>query len=185
MPRFRHYCVSAAILAAIGSHSGPAAAVNYSAVRAGDVMTGLLPLYAFSLPYFKDDSLGKHEWLRDTVINEVLNTGLRAAFNSTSLGKRPNGGKYAFPSGHAGFVFSQATFLMERYGWHYGAPAVAVAAGVCYIRVAEDKHHWRDIIAGGALAYGVSLLTVTPEKATHLAPIVGPDFLGLRWERSF
>jgi hypothetical protein len=29
------------------------------------------------------------------------------------------------------------------------------------------------------------MLFVTPEKATHLAPIIGPDFIGLRWGRSF
>jgi hypothetical protein len=31
------------------------------------------------------------------------------------------------------------------------------------------KHHWRDVIAGGALGYGVP--SVTPDK--HLAPTLG------------
>jgi len=184
MHRFRRY-FSTALLVLLASHAGSVAATNDRVVAAGDIVTGLLPIATFAVPYFKDDTLGMKEWLRDTVVNEVLNTGLRVAFNSTSLGRRPNGGKYGFPSGHAGFVFSQATFLLNRYGWTYGGPALAVAAGVSYIRVREDKHHWRDIIAGGVLAYGVTLLTVTPEKATHLAPVIGPDFIGLRWERSF
>jgi len=148
-------------------------------------VTGLLPVAAFGVAYFKGDTEGEKQWLRDTVIAEVLNTGLRGAFNYTRLGERPNGGSYGFPSGHAGFVFSQAAFLQERYGWRHGAPALALASAVSYIRVREDKHHWRDVIAGGALSYGVALLTVTPEKATHLAPVVGPDWLGLRFERSF
>jgi membrane-associated phospholipid phosphatase len=59
------------------------------------------------------------------------------------------------------------------------------AAYVAYVRVDEDKHHWRDVIASGALGYGVALLTVTPEHATHIAPVIGPGFLGLRWQRSF
>jgi len=29
------------------------------------------------------------------------------------------------------------------------------------------------------------LLTVTPLNAIHLAPIIGPDWLGIRFERSF
>jgi len=35
------------------------------------------------------------------------------------------------------------------------------------------------------VAYSVALLTVTPENASYLAPVIGPDFLGLRWQRSF
>jgi membrane-associated phospholipid phosphatase len=56
---------------------------------------------------------------------------------------------------------------------------------VSYIRVDIDKHHWRDVIVGGALGYGVALLTVTPLNAVHLAPIIGPDWLGIRFQRSF
>ena len=80
---------------------------------------------------------------------------------------------------------SGATFLGQRYGWKWGIPAYLAAACVAYVRVDEDKHHWRDVIAASTLAYGVALLTVTPENATYLAPVIGPDFLGLRWQRSF
>jgi membrane-associated phospholipid phosphatase len=119
------------------------------------------------------------------VINEVLNTGLNLAFNETSLGERPNGDGHSFPSGHAGFAFAQAGFLQERYGWRYGAPALVLASAVSYIRVNEDKHYWGDVIAGGALGYGIAMLTVTPLNAIHLAPIIGPGWMGIRYERSF
>jgi membrane-associated phospholipid phosphatase len=175
---------SAAILAMFVLHTGTAAAGS-SEQQAGDIITELLPLAAFGTAYFKGDREGEKQWLRDTVINEVLNTSLVLAFNETSLGKRPNGGPYSFPSGHAGFVFAQAGFLQERYGWTYGAPALVLATAVSYIRVDIRKHHWRDVIAGGALGYGVALLTVTPLNAIHLAPIIGPDWLGIRYERSF
>jgi membrane-associated phospholipid phosphatase len=59
------------------------------------------------------------------------------------------------------------------------------AAYVAYARVDEGIHRWGDVVAAGALAYGVALLTVTPEKASYLAPVIGPGFLGLRWQRSF
>ena len=180
MPRFRLFAAAAVL----GVYSMTASAGS-SDVLAGDIVTVMLPIATFSVAYFKDDTEGEKEWLRDTLISEALNTSLRLAFNHTSLGRRPNGGSYGFPSGHAGFVFSQAAFLEERYGWKYGVPALVLASAVSYIRVREDKHHWRDVIVGGALSYGVALLTVTPEHATHLAPIIGPDFLGLRWERSF
>jgi hypothetical protein len=178
---------SAAILAMFVLHAGMAAAADSRSTlqRDGDIMTVILPLAAFGTAYFKDDREGEKQWLRDTAINEVLNTSLTLAFNQTSLGKRPNGGSNSFPSGHAGFVFAQAGFLQERYGWEYGAPALVLAAAVSYIRVDIRKHHWRDVIAGGALGYGVAMLTVTPLSAIHLAPVIGPDWLGIRYERSF
>ena len=177
----------AAILAMLVLHVGTAAAADSRSTlqRDGDITTIILPLAAFGTAYFKGDSEGQKQWLRDTVLHEVLYTGLVLGFNETSLGKRPNGDPYSFPSGHAGFVFAQAGFLQERYGWEYGAPALVLATAVSYIRVDIRKHHWRDVIAGGALGYSCALLTVTPLNAIHLAPIIGPDWLGIRYERSF
>ncbi len=179
---------AAAILAMFVLQAGTAAAATDSNKKLqgeGDIITIILPLASVGTAYFKGDSEGGKQWLRATVINEVLNTSLNLVFNETSLGTRPNGGSNSFPSGHAGFVFSQAGFLQERYGWKYGAPALVLASAVSYIRVDIGKHHWRDVIAGGALGYGVALLTVTPLNALHLAPIIGPDWLGIRWQRSF
>jgi membrane-associated phospholipid phosphatase len=173
------------LLAVLAGLPHAAVAADANTLLAGDIVTGLAPFVTFGIAYFKDDREGEIEWLRDTGINEVVNTGLRVAFNQTSLGRRPDGSQYGFPSGHAGFVFSQAAFLQERYGWKYGAPALVLASAVSYIRVREDKHYWRDVIAGGALGYGVALITVTPYKAIHLAPVVGPGWLGIRFQRSF
>src|ERR1700690_1665773 len=139
----------ALVLAMLGMHGATAEAANSQTLRAGDIITVLFPLVTFGITYAKDDTEGEKEWLRNLGVNEVLNTGLRVAFNDTSWGKRPDGSTYGFPSGHAGFVFSQAGYMEERYGWAYGAPAMVFAAAVSYIRVREDKHHWRDVIAGG------------------------------------
>jgi len=178
---------SAAVLAMFVLLGGTTAAASSRSdlQKTGDIITELLPLAAFGTAYFKGDREGEKQWLRDTVLNEVLYTGLVLGFNETSLGKRPDGSSYSFPSGHAGFVFAQAGFLQERYGWWYGAPALVLAATVSYIRVDIRKHHWRDVIAGGALGYGCAMLTVTPLNALHLAPIIGPDWMGIRYERSF
>jgi membrane-associated phospholipid phosphatase len=173
------------ILMMLGLHGASARAADAQTLRAGDIATVLFPFVTFGIAYAKDDVEGEKQWLRDLGVNEILNTGLRVAFNGTSWGKRPDGSSYGFPSGHAGFVFSQAGFLQERYGWKYGAPALAMATAISYIRVREDKHHWRDVIAGGALGYGVAMITVTPIKATQIAPIVGPHWLGIRFSRSF
>lgn len=150
-----------------------------------DIFTAAVPLTGLAVAYFKGDTEGQKQWLRNTGVNQVLTTALRLGFNETSLGERPNGHEYGFPSGHVAFVMSGATFLGERYGWKWGTPAYMAAAYVAYVRVDEDHHHWRDVIASTVLAYGVAKLTVTPENASFIAPVVGPDFLGLRFQRSF
>lgn len=179
------YILMCALVAVIGLQANFAYAGNGPSVVATDILTAAVPLTGLAVAYFTDDLEGQKQWLRNTGVNQVLTTALRVAFNETSLGERPNGHSYGFPSGHQAFITSGAAFLGERYGWKWGAPAYAAAAFVAYTRVDEDKHHWRDVIASSALAYGVALMTVTPENATYLAPVIGPDFLGLRWERSF
>ncbi len=114
---------------------------------------------------------------RIIAVNQVLTSALRLGFNETSLGERPNGNDYGIPSGHVAFVMSGAAFLHKRYGWKWGAPAYLAGAYVAYARVEDDHHHWRrDVIASTVLAYGVAMLTVTPENATYRHRLSGPIF---------
>ena len=180
------YLLVCAMVAALGLYAAIATAATSDAeVLSGDILAGVIPLGAFAVAYFKDDTEGQKQWLRNVAVNQVLTSALRLGFNQTSWGERPNGRSYGFPSGHTAIVMSGATFLGERYGWKWGTPAYLAAAYVAYVRVDNRSHHWRDVIASTVLAYGVAKLTVTPENATHLAPVIGPDFLGLRWQRSF
>lgn len=151
----------------------------------GDIVMAALPAAAFALAYFKDDVEGEKQWLRNTLANQFLTSVARVGFNHTSWGERPTGHPYGFPSGHVAFVASGASFLQERYGWEYGVPAWLLTGYVAWVRVDNDDHHWRDVIASSALAYGVGKLFITPENATHLAPVIGPDYLGMRWQRSW
>jgi membrane-associated phospholipid phosphatase len=151
----------------------------------GHIIMAALPVGAFGLAYFKDDVEGEKQWLRNVLANQFLTSAARIGFNETSWGERPTGHGYGFPSGHVAFAASGASFLQERYGWQYGIPAWLLTGYVAWVRVDNGDHHWRDVVASSVLAYGVGRLFVTPETATHLAPVIGPDFLGLRWERSW
>ncbi|PTU30293.1 phosphatase PAP2 family protein [Stenotrophobium rhamnosiphilum] len=173
----------APLLLACGLFSNNASA-NSGSELSSDVITGVVPIGAFAYAYFTDDEEGQKQWLRNTLANQLIITSARVAFNP-SLGKRPNGGKYGFPSGHVGFVTSGASFLQERYGWKLGVPAYMLSAYVAAQRVRDDHHHWRDVIASGVLSFGIAKLFVTPQGATYVAPAIGPDFIGMRWERSF
>ncbi|MBN1662566.1 MAG: phosphatase PAP2 family protein [Deltaproteobacteria bacterium] len=183
----KRYLLACLLIATLGLHATPAMAAKEHGpdIWAADILTGVVPLTGLAVAYFTNDTEGQKQWLRNIVINQVITTGMRVGFNETSLGERPDGNEYGFPSGHVACAMAGATFLGQRYGWKWGAPAYLASAYVAYVRVDNDKHHWRDVIAAGALAYGVSLLTVTPKNATFLAPVIGPGFIGLRWQRSF
>ena len=151
----------------------------------GHVVMSVIPVTAFAIAYFRDDVEGEKQWLRNLLANQLLTSAARLGFNYTSWGRRPNGDGYGFPSGHVAFAASGASFLEERYGWKYGVPAWLLTGYVAYVRVDNRDHRVRDVVASSILGYGVAKLFVTPENATHLAPVIGPDYLGLRWERSW
>jgi len=183
MPRSHRCLAVVAVIFCLLSTSAIARGGDTS--LAGDILTGVIPASALALAYFKGDTEGEKQWLRNVLANQLLTSGARLAFNGTSWGERPNGHSYGFPSGHVAFVASGASFLQERYGWQYGVPAWLLTGFVAWNRVENDHHHWRDVIASGVVAYGVGKLFVTPEIATNLAPVIGPDFIGLRFKRSW
>ena len=162
----------------------PTAARGVSEIS-GHVVMSAIPVTALALAYAKDDTEGEKQWLRNLLANQLLNSVARLGFNYTSLGQRPNGDGYGFPSGHVAFAASGASFLEERYGWEYGVPAWIATGYVAWVRVDNNDHHPRDVIAASLLAYCVGKLFVTPQSGTHLAPVIGPDYLGLRWQRSW
>lgn len=183
----RHFLIwhLAAVMFVLHIAIATAAADSKSNLLATDILTAVVPLTGLAVVCLSDNAEGRKQWLRNICVNQILITALRVGFNETSLGERPNGNDYGFPSGHVAFVMSGATFLHQRYGWKWGIPAYLAAASVACVRVDEDKHHWRDVLASGALSYGVGMFTITSKNATYLAPVIGPDFIGLRWGRSF
>lgn len=182
-----HPYLTTALAALLAFQALPAAADDeYTRSElSADVVTAALPLAAFAVAHYKDDGAGEGEFLRSNAASLLINTTLRVAFNETSWGERPNGNQYAFPSGHVAFVVTQAAFLRERFGWKYGLPAYALSGYVAWVRVDTDHHHWRDVIAAVALSEAVAQLWVTPHDAVRIAPLVGPEWLGVRFERSF
>lgn len=122
--------------------------------RTGDLLRGLLPLAALSVALQKEDREGVEQLALTLASSELTTEGLKRAFNDTGWGRRPNGGRYSFPSGHATTACSSAAFLGERYGWHYGGPALLPATVVAYSRIDADVHHWRDVAAGCAIGAG-------------------------------
>lgn len=83
----------------------------------------------------------------------VVNYAAKTAFKE----QRPDSGaRNSFPSGHTGTAFMGAEFLRREY-WHkskwIGFAGYAVAAGVGYLRIHNDRHWINDVVGGAALGY--------------------------------
>lgn len=96
--------------------------------------------------------------------------------------KRPDGSdNHSFPSGHTSLAFTDASFIMRRYGWKFGVPAYALAGYVAWGRCYAKKHDFWDVAAGAAIGSAVGLLCTTPFAREHdlkIAPQVIPDPAG-------
>ncbi len=86
-------------------------------------------------------------------------TALKAMVNE----ERPDHSDYkSFPSGHAAMAFAAARsidkeFRKESVWIPIAGYAAATAIGV--ERVASDRHHWYDVVAGTGLGFGAAELT--------------------------
>lgn len=136
---------------------------------------------------YEHDNRGLWQLGGEMAATVAATQALKYAFKDGDWGTRPDGGSKSFPSGHTSTACAGAAYLGERYGWQQAAPAYAVSAWVAYIRVNEDKHYVRDVVAGCALAYGLSKLVVKPWMPAQLSvlPVIAPDQIGLafnaRW----
>ena len=109
---------------------------------------------------------GSHNWPRFAV-NTVASVGM-AYVGKTVLKKmikeeRPDhSDNKSFPSGHAAMAFAAARSIDKEFRqvsiWiPIAGYAAATAIGV--ERVASDRHHWYDVVAGAALGVGAAELT--------------------------
>ena len=81
------------------------------------------------------------------IVNGVLTQGLKFSVNRT----RPNGGRHAFPSGHASASFATATVIHQHYGWKLATPFYAIGTYVGVSRMVNRKHFVSDVIFGAAV----------------------------------
>jgi len=86
--------------------------------------------------------------------------------------QRPNGrDDRSFPSGHTSISLAAAGHLHARYGWPWGAPALAAAAFVGVSRIEAREHRWEDVIAGALIGTATAhLFTSRFDDRVELLP---------------
>ncbi len=90
------------------------------------------------------------------IVNEVWTQLLKFTIRR----ERPDGSnRQAFPSGHASNAFTAATTIARHYP-KLAVPGYAVATFIATSRLAANKHHVSDIVAGAGFGYGVGRLVV-------------------------
>lgn len=103
---------------------------------------------ALIIPAVRDDWTG----VRQAVYSIGAAEGANLLGKAIVHERRPdNSDNNSFPSGHSAVAFASATTMYRRYGWEIGLPAYALATLTASARVAANKHHWYDAVAGAAI----------------------------------
>ena len=140
-------------------------AQNNTIERSGDVLLIVLPASAVASTYFNKDKEGFWQFSKGFVLNAVLTYGLKSIIDK----ERPDfSNNNSFPSGHTSTTFQSASFLQQRYGWKYGAPAYLLAGFTSFTRLNAKKHDGWDILGGVIIGVGSSYLFTTPYQQEHL-----------------
>ena len=109
---------------------------------------------------------GTHNWPRFAV-NTIASVGVayigKTALKAMIKEERPDhSDNKSFPSGHAAMAFAAARSIDKEFRkdciWiPIAGYAAATAVGIQ--RVARDRHHWYDVLAGAAVGVGAAELT--------------------------
>ena len=119
-----------------------------------------------SLRYSRMGQSPGHNWPRFAV-NTIASVGVayigKTALKAMIKEERPDhSDNKSFPSGHAAMAFAAARSIDKEFRqdciWiPIAGYAAATAVGIQ--RVARDRHHWYDVVAGAAVGFGSAELT--------------------------
>jgi membrane-associated phospholipid phosphatase len=120
--------------------------------RVGAVLQYVLAWAALVMVAFTGDVYLAAAWLYAGIIQIIVVEGLKRALNHTTLGMRPNGKDFSFPSIRtAGAVFG-AAFITMVWGFWAGIIPIMLACMVGYSQVISRNHWPRDVVAGAIIA---------------------------------
>lgn len=151
----------------LGAAATAATAALADAQReAGDVLRFAMPAATFGVELVRGDTRGARQYAG----------ALTAALTAGELLKRTTGverpdrsNDQSFPSGHAVWAFSSATYVHRRHGFGHAWPLYLLATYTGYTRVQADRHRWADVAGGAAVAAAASWWLVEPRRPSGMA----------------
>jgi len=180
----KHRSGLAALAWALASGSA-CAGTGLTWANASDMLALGLPALAAGSTWAKSDLEGFKQlnWTMATTVGaaEVLKTSVHSM--------RPDGSdNKSFPSAHTAVAFAAVRYMDKRYGAEvaeYRPLLYAAAALTGVARVEADKHHWRDVVAGGALGWGAAHYWSQPIQGGQLSVLPAAGGLAVAWGRAW
>ncbi len=121
----------------------------------GDIVQLVIPAAALTSTFVYPSNDKPHwQFIKTFAAANLLTQSLKYIIDE----RRPDGGKYSFPSGHTTAAFSAAAFLQLRYGWKIGIPAYLLAGYVGFSRIYARKHYYWDVLAGASIGISSALI---------------------------
>src|SRR6201991_92852 len=141
-----------------------ALALMSSSAKAADENAG--KIVAIAIPLAAGGVALLHDWdwrgAKELTVDTALTFGTAFVLKQIVREQRPDKSDFrSFPSDTAALAFAPASFLWDRYGWQYGAPAYLAAGYVGYSRVDAKKHHVWDVAASAGIAFTFSKIFTT------------------------
>jgi membrane-associated phospholipid phosphatase len=152
---------------------------------ASDLLAVGLPALAAGVTWAQGDTEGAKELTYSLGGAFAITTVLKKSIHSS----RPDGSdNESFPSGHTAVAFAAVRYMDKRYGAELApyTPWLYAAAGLTGVaRVQANKHHWQDVLAGGALGYATAHYLTEPVKGGQLSLLPTPGGMAVAWQRNF
>ena len=188
---FKRCCVAFALQAGMALGAG---ALLPSTANAGTGLTwaNTSDMLAIGLPALAAGSAWSQadgEGFKQLTLSMATTVGASEVLKRTVHSMRPDGSdNKSFPSEHTAVAFAAVRFMDKRYGkeiapytpWLYAAAALTGVA-----RVEAKKHHWQDVVAGGALGWGASHWWAEPVQGGQLSVLPASGGLALAWHRAW
>jgi membrane-associated phospholipid phosphatase len=128
--------------------------------RAGDVLRFALPASTLGVELARGEVEGAREYAAALAVSLAAGEVLK---RTTHVERPDHTNDQSFPSGHAVWAFSAATYVHRRHGFESAWPLYLAASYVGYTRVQANRHRWIDVAGGAVIAGLASCWMVKPK----------------------
>jgi len=164
MSRSVYAAVAFAVLSCAAMATQAGAAQNSKIQDAGTYVAIALPVVAGGIAVWKDDWTGAKQLAAVT----VLSVGTAFVLKKFIKERRPDHSDFkSFPSDTAALAFRAGELPVATLWLGIRSAAYAAAEFVGYSRVHAKKHHWWDVLASSAIAFGYNEMITTRFHPRH------------------